>query len=243
MTAPSRTGTPTVQISPAITTVSLLNGSHPVPAGATLLTATVFIEGTENPEPGNGCIFDGVVGTILADTGLTGSNTDIRIVIFGWLSPAEITAGSTSFRYEFTGAPVAVVWENWTDTTEASLAAAFNLISSSINTDPTSQTVLGGGGSGGNTLVAALGFQGNDGNPSLVDNGFSEVHEFETAATTTDFAVNIAELRAGLPAGTTTCIWATSDENTGILYELVAAIAPPTPGATPLSAMGIIVNP
>ena len=242
MTAPTRIGTETTQqISAAASGVGILNGLHTVPAGTSLLLCIIFLEGNEVLEAANPVTFEGADLTEITDTGLTGDNDDIRAYAFGMVSPGEVTDGDTVVNWLFSAQPVAVIWINYQDTKTGSVADAVNSISQDINTDLTNQSVLAGGGTVGNTLVAAGAFQGNDGNPSSNDGGFTEFVEYETAATTSDFAVNISELTAGVPAAVN-INWSVSDENTAILIELVAETAGAGP-ISPISATGVIVNP
>jgi len=215
-------GTRTIATVAAATPGSTNNQTHTTTSNTDLLLALVSMEGNEQVTLSlNEVQFNSVDLTQIHDTGATGSNGDVRIYIYGIVSPGAATATAKT-SIQGNGSPLATVWLNINGVVTTSVAAATNYISEDVNTTASSTSVLTSGGSAGNGLLAYGVAQGNDMNPSSFDSGFTEVIEGVTAATTSDFAYNVASHFSGAPSGTT-ITWNTSDENTAVLIELVAS--------------------
>lgn len=226
MPAPSRVGTPTINTSSANrTSVSF---SHTTTGDTDLLLVTFILEGGETisgtPQ------FNSSDLTLIRDTGSTSNLADVRVYVYGMVSPGAVTANITA-TFTSNVNPSVVICRNWADTETASVVAATNFISEDVNFDPSTTSVLTSGGSSGNTLYAVGGFQGANGAPvGWSSAAFSEITEGTTGpSTTSDFAYADAEYTT-LPAGTT-ITWSSDDENTAVLIELVALSPPSGTGA------------
>lgn len=222
MVAPSRVGTPTIDTSSS--NRSSVSFSHTTTSATDLLTVAFMIEGAESisvtPQ------FNGNDLDLIHDTGSTADNNDVRIYVYGMVSPGAVT-GNITATFTTVVNPSAIICRNWTDTEVSSVAAATNFISSDINTSSTGTSVLASGGSSGNTLYAVGCFQGEDGQgltwSSAVFTGLAD--NITGGSTTADFAFADGEYTT-LPAGTT-LEWNASDQNTAVLIELVALGAGP----------------
>lgn len=223
MVAPSRVGTPTIDTGSAFR--QNISFSHTTTSDTDLLLVTFILEGAKgiNPTPQ----FDGADLTLIRDTGDTGSNNDVRVLIYGMVSPGAVTANVTA-TYANNNNPDAIIVRNWTDTEISSVAAAANSISEDVNTSNSEFSVLSSGGVSGNTLYAVGGFQGEDGSEaSWISEAFSVLANGTTGGSANaDFAYTDGEYTT-LPAGTT-IDWNASDQNTGVLIELVAFGAGPS---------------
>lgn len=218
-------GSVSQHVSPDSSAVSLLNGFHTTTVDTDLLLHFVAVEGAEAPDAAPS-LFDiggtDQAGTLLADTGDTGSNGDVRILVYGYLSPATVVNADVRFDGAFSLNPIASLWANVAGVDTASLAAATNIIHATADLVGASSLALNSGGSSGNALLAFFAGQGNDMNPSSVNNGFSELAEGVTDATASDLAYNLSALTSSLPSGVT-ITWSATNESSGVLIELVAA--------------------
>ena len=203
---------------------SRLNGLHTTTANTSLLLCCWAIEGNENPHATLPCTFEASPLTLIADTGATGSNADVRILVHGMVSPGAVTDGDTINEWLFSASPICAVWANFSGTVSTSVAAATNDLGSDVNSSPslTSTTVLASGGGTGNGLVAWAVAQSNAMAPSSPSGSFTEQVDDTTAATTSDFSFNLSTLLSGAPSACT-ITWNTVDENAGSLIELIPA--------------------
>jgi len=200
------------------------NVSHTTTSDTDLLLAFVGVEGNEVVTATTGCQYDAVNMTLIRDTGLTGSNSDIRVYVYGMISPGANTANA---RTAFDGggaSPAISIWVNINGVNTDSVAAATNYISEDVNTDAGTSSVLSSGGSSGNGLMAWGVAQHENNSPSSIDSGFSEILDSQTAATSEDVAYLLSSHFAGAPSGAT-ITWPNSNEQSAVLIELVAASA------------------
>jgi len=200
---------------------NFLATAHTTDGFTDILLCFEAMEGNENPQATEFCTFDGDDLTLIHDTGSTGSNTDVRILVYGMVSPGPKTANAQILT-QFNAFPLVAIWVNLNGTDITSVAAASNFISESVNTVAASTNVLSSGGAAGNGLMAFGVAKGNDMNPSSIDSGMVEIVEDVTDATTSDFAFNLSRNFTSAPIGPT-ITWNTLDECTAVLVELVAA--------------------
>lgn len=221
-------GSITEQVSPASTSVNLLNSNHTSTSDTDLMLCCVAIEGAETLDSGDEVAFDLSGGNVnlanISDSGNTGDNSDVQCSVWGMISPGAVTDAQTSIRISpGTANQIAVVWINLSGTNTTSLAAATNDIDTYSDTSGSgSTTVLSSGGSTGNGLIAWGAAQNNSMAPSAADNSFIEQVDSVTAATSSDFAYNLSTLLAGAPSACT-ITWNTTNENAGNLIEVVPA--------------------
>ena len=212
-------------VNPAATPVGFKDGVHTTTADTDLLMHFVAIEGNEAPDstPSRFDISDTNQSlTLIADTGSTGSNTDVRLLAYGLVSPGAVTTADCRFDVAIEAAQIASIWVNFAGVVTSSVAAATNFENEKVNTAASSTTVIPSGGSTGNPLICWAAANGNDMAPSSVDNSFTELLDNVTAATTADYAYSLSSLLTGGPSAVTVS-WNVSDENSGLLIELIPA--------------------
>lgn len=219
MVAPTRVGADT--ISNSSVNRNPISFTHTTTSDTDILIVCILVEGGEfvdTPTP----TFNSVDMTEIADTG-SQSNSDVRLYAYGLVSPGAVTNGTVNFDFGSNLNPSAAVALNYTDSDTASVAAATNNISQDVNTSNTSTAVMASGGSSGNTLLAFACGQGSDMEPISWSGSFAEIWDEETGAdTNADFGHAGAELTSGPPSGVT-ATFSTSDQNTGLMIEIVAA--------------------
>jgi len=218
-------GTISEHVSPAATAVGNVDGNHTTASDTSLLLNLVAIEAHEAPEDATPSRFDisdtNQTLTLIGDTGYTGSSSDVRLLAYGLVSPGAVVDANCRFDVEFDADQIASIWINFSGTITSSVAAATNYENEKVNVAATSTTVIPEGGSTGNPLICWAAANGNDMAPSSVNNSFTELLDNVTAATTADYAYHLSMLSGGPSAATVT--WNTTDENSGILIELVPA--------------------
>lgn len=218
-------GTTNVHKSPASTEVSLLDGNHATTSDTTLLLNFVAIEGAEEPNPTNPSRFD-ISGTdqaltLISDSLNTGSNGDVRTLIYGLVNPGAVAVANCRFSVQFSAFQIASVWVNVGGSVSTSVAAATNDIDQYSDTTGTGNTtVLTSGGSTGNSLFGWGAAQSNATSPSSVSGSFVEMVDSVTAATSSDLSFNLSRLLSGAPSGLT-ITWNSNNENAGNLIEVI----------------------
>lgn len=224
----SEVGTRSVAIVTAADGAQFTNNiSHTSTSDTDILVAFLGMEGAEAI---TSCDYDDVAMTLIHDTGTTGSNSDVRIYVYGMVSPGAKTANGKT-RYSGGGAnPGVSVWVNFKNTNTDSVAAATSAVSDDINTIAGTTGTLASGGAAGNALIAFGVGQGNDMAPSSLTGGFTEMLDAVTSATVTDFAYLLASNYDTAPTGST-ITWSTSDQNGQVLIELIAATGGVVPQA------------
>jgi hypothetical protein len=220
--AVAEVGTRTLAIQEAATPVSQLNTSHTTTAATSLLLCFVAIEGNEALE-GSNASFNGTAMTLINDTGSTGSGADVRVYVYGLVSP-DVGTYTAGIDPQYSTSPIAGHWVNYSGTETSTVAAATNFISSDINTSATSSTILTSGGTSGNYLVAYAVAQGGTTGPTTVNNGFTEIWDGATDTTASDFSYTMSYLDSTLPSAATIS-WTGPDQNGGVLIEIVVASA------------------
>ena len=213
----TRVGTESDGDSSAIgaTTISF---SHTTPVGATLLLLAVHMQGDESIDTTP--TFDGDNFTLIHDSGVQ-TGGDQRAWLYGFVSPAAKTAtiAATTSGHDFHGAAAV----NFAGTKTASVAAATNFLSADVNTVNGTTNVHASAGSAGNALIVTAGWRGGDITPSTVDNSFAEIYDRATGASASaDTSHTMSELLNAAPSAVTITMGG-SDQNSGILIELVAA--------------------
>ncbi len=192
--------------------------SHTTTADTDLLLVCVLIEGNEavNGTP----TFDGNDLTLIRDTGSTGSNGDVRVYVYGMVSPGAVT-GTVSVDFTSSVNPSAVACINYKGTDTITVGLATNFINEDVNTSGTSTGVHASGGTSGNALFVVGCGQGADMQPASVDNSFVEVWDQQTGTSnSSDFGHIGAEKLSSIPSAVTITYGAT-DENTSVLIELL----------------------
>jgi hypothetical protein len=215
-------GTRTIAVVDAASPASAVNTNHTTTADTDLLVCLIAIEGNEQLENSE-CDFDTDALTLIRDTGSTGSGSDVRLYVYAMLSPDAKTA-TGKVDPQFSTSPIAVVWLNFSGVDISGVVGdAIKFVSEDVNTVASSTSVMASGGTAGNGLFAWAVAQGGTGTTGAsIDNSFVEILDTTTAATTSDFAYYYADLLAGA-ASAATVTWGGSDQNTGVLMELVLA--------------------
>jgi len=223
MPAPSRTGSETFNdSSSAVTSHSY---SHTTTSDTSLLLLVIHIEGNESIS--GTPTFDSANFTLITSQSATGSNGDTRSFIYGMVSPGAKTA-TISISFASNVNPSTSICINYKDTETSTVAAATNPIDDVQNTSTASTAVFSSGGASGNALFVATVGQGADMQPLSFDNSFAEIWDRQTGTSNAaDFGHGGAELLTGLPSGVT-CTFGATDENGGILIELLVPDISPT---------------
>lgn len=211
-------------ISAASTSVSLVNDIISTLSDTTLLLCFWAIEGAEAPEAENACLFDiggtDQVGVLIHDTGSTGSNGGVRILIYGFINPGEVTNANVRVNHQFSADQVVALWVNVSGTDTTSVGEVVNYHDDDVNAVPTQQASLIAAGDAGNRMVAFGVAQSNASGPASFSN-FSDVTGGVTAATTDDFYYRLSS--AGAPSPQTLITWADEQQNAAVLIEIIAA--------------------
>jgi hypothetical protein len=199
--------------------------SHTTTSDTSLLVLVVHIEGDETVT--SLPTFNSSDFTLIdAGTG-TGSNQDMRTYIYGMLSPGAATASVVVNLSSVNPSISACVNYAGTHVT-GTIADATNVIDTVSNTGATSTAVFSSGGTSGNGLFCSVAAQGADTQPmASTSSVFSEIWDEETGggSSANDFGHGGYELLSGIPAGTTITFGA-SDENSGVLIELIEKFGP-----------------
>ena len=196
--------------------------SHTTTSDTDLLLVCVLIEGNEAVD--GTPTFDSSNLTLIRDTGDTTSNSDVRIYVWGIVTPGAKTA-TISVNFTSNVNPSAICCINYSGVNATSVATATNFISEDINTTATSTGVHASGGSANHALFVVGCGQGNDMQPAAVDNSFVEVWDEETGTNSaSDFGHIGAELLTGAPSAVTITYGSpTTDQNTSVFIELLAS--------------------
>jgi hypothetical protein len=111
MPAPTRVGTETIDNSSANRDPASF--THTTTATTDLLLVCVLIEGAEavTGTP----TFDSNNLTLIRDTGDTSDNADVRIYIYGLISPGAVTNGTVAVDFVSNVNPSAICCINYTD--------------------------------------------------------------------------------------------------------------------------------
>lgn len=219
MAAPSRVGTETTFIAGGSGSgASSISFSHTTTAATNILIVAFAVEGNNSI---SSVQFNSTNMTLIRDTGSTADSRDIRIYIYGMVSPGNTTANVTATHSDAND-PVIARCTNWTDAETSSVANATNFISEEQDTAPSTTAVLSSGGSSGNTLYAFGSQQSGTRTATWSSAAFTEIAEFETGTSTTVDISGVDGEYTSPPAGTT-ITWSTSEENTGVLIEIIAA--------------------
>lgn len=224
--AVTEVGTRTLAKQEAATPISQLSISHTTTSSTDLLLCFTAIEGNETLE-NDEASFNSTAMTLIHDSGSTGSGSDVRVYVYGLISP-DVGTYTAKVDPQFSTSPMVALWLNYSGTETSNVAAATNHISNDVNTDPTGTTVLSTGGTSGNVLLAFAVAQGGTTGPSTVNNGFSEIYDNATDTESSDFSYALSTLTSGLPSAVTVS-WTGSNENSGLLLELVVATSSGTP--------------
>lgn len=196
--------------------------SHTTPSGASILIVSACMLGNR--------AFNGVATwdtddmDLIGETALTSSGVP-DVGIWGFVSPAAKTA-NVNVSWTNASEPFWIAAQSFAGTVTTSVPDATNLVETVTN-GATSTTVFASGGSSGNALLVVAGAIGDDMDPASNDAGFTEILDQGTgggSGINADLCCYIAELLSGLPSAVT-ITWATSDDNSGMLIELVAASA------------------
>ena len=216
MAVPSRVGSTTHNSSES--SQSSISFTHTTDTGTELLIvkfqmrASEFITGTPT--------HNGDSLTLIRDTG-SGDVQTPRIYVYGRVSP-DIGTYTISATLDSGAAPRCWSASNWQDVDTTSVAAATNFIDDTVNTSGSS-TVLASGGTDGNRLLAFGGFRGADGDPvGWSSAAFVEDYEESSGTSNTNSQICAEADYDTLPSGTTIG-WSSSDDNAGVLIEIVAA--------------------
>ena len=209
---PSRVGTSTPYTGAAGNPITF---SHTTSSDTELLLVSFH---TSAAEIISSVTFDGIAMTSIHTTTASGSGQDGQTAVYGLILASAQKNKTANVVLTFTNsAAVTVIAHNWNGVDTDSLAAATNFISDDVNDSPTTTSVLSSGGSSGNILYANGGHRQSAATASW--GTFTEIAEYAGGL----YKFVDAD-HTSLPAGDT-ITWSTSDENVGVLIEIVAAPA------------------
>jgi hypothetical protein len=207
---------------------STLDFTHTVDTGTDLLIVAIALEGDEELSfPTGWPVWDsaGVNESLtqIRDTGDTGSAGDVRVYVYGLVSPTAKTA-TISMTSSSNVNPAWCCAVNYSGVDTASVAAATDYISEDVNTGATNNTALTATGiTAGDFQFAVAAFQGQDGNPaSQPGDLWAEVIDDTTGGSNSaDFAVAFYDTTTFTDDDSSITIqWSVSDENTGVRVRL-----------------------
>lgn len=168
--------------------------------------------------------FDSVSMSLIHGTTPSLVGQDSYSLVYGLVVPAAQKNKTANCVVTFGNAAATTISaDNYTGVDTTDLASATNYISDAVNDAPSSSTVLSSGGTSGNLMFGMAGIRTN------------------TITASWGSLTEISELAGGLYVLTTadgpapdgdTVTWSGSDENAGVLIELVAASVSATVGAT-----------
>jgi len=211
----SRVGSHTTQISSVNNTGFTFD--HTTVSGQSLLLLAIHLEGAETIT--GTPTWDAGNFTLIAQ-GTAAANADTRSWLYGIVTP---NVGTLECVVAFSTAnPSTCALINYAGTATVSVAAAVNLIEEVENRDAAGTTVFASAGAANaNWLFSSYVFQGNDGRPITVTSGWTEIYDIETGGSAaSDFSTGSAEEPS--PPNSLTVTWDTaSDENGGMLVELI----------------------
>jgi hypothetical protein len=175
------------------------------------------------------CLFDGVSLTAIGATTAAGDSSDVAVKVWGVVSPGAKTATA---RGDWGSSPVndcaALYCINITGCDTASVAAATNVGNEQVNNTAGTTTTVSSGGTTGNLNIFFGAGSGADMTPASNAESWTEIEDtLDTGGgegNNQDLSVYIAEISG---AAGITVTWAASDENAGIVIEIVAVTGNP----------------
>lgn len=193
------------------------NTTHTTVVGTDRLVCCIAWEGAEGPNLTSPCQFDATGTpqnlTLIGDTGDTGSNSDVRALVYEQISPNILTNVTARTAYAGSGSPAVAIWFNLSGT---NVNKPGKLLSAVSNTDVDFETVFAEGGSSGDLIFTFGAGQNFSLFPANVSS-FTELVDAVTASTTSDFAYNLS-MRSGGPVAPS-IQWNGTDENAGIMFS------------------------
>ena len=246
-TAPSaEEGGTTLTADYAVAGTSLI-GAQAYESTTELALAFWAIEGNEAAENDEVSV-NSVAFTGVHDSGAGVDGGDVRTYVHGLLNPGAVN-DFIKYDWAFTASPIVGICRKYIDVKTDTMGDATNVIQSVENNSATAVTDFSsGGGTDGNMLVLFACAQGNDMGDAVItnqadvtDTDWTIIANGETGTNSSDFSFVLAECTANLPK-TPKVAWANSDENSGVIIEVVAATpvdpppGPPDPVPTPAVA-------
>ena len=205
---------------------STFSSSYTLDASAELLLMCVGIEGNEAPGTTDPARWDTggtyVAGTLVSDSGSTGSNADMRTLVYGWINP-DTGNRDFQFRVQFSADTLVLAMIGISGVDTSSVTAATNDLETVSNATATSTTVFASAGTSGNGLLA-WGATQNDSVSASINAGFTEHLNFQSGTGAGDSEGFLGTLADNAPQGPT-ITWGGSDENAGNYIELVVPAA------------------
>lgn len=194
--------------------------SHTVDTGTTLLVVTTMYEAGETvsgtPQWSLG---GGENLTLVDETTRSGSNNDMCISTYALVNP---TAGTGTVTVTHTNNDNYITTAvNYIGTnTSGTMSENIALLSEDVNDTASNTSVFASGGTAGNTLYAAGGFKGGDGDGITVPTNFFEVFDGQSGSNAnSDIAGYVCDNLDGAP-DSCTWTWAVTDENAGHMLEI-----------------------
>jgi len=200
---------------------------YTVPAGAKLLLAYVFW--TNQSQPCYSAEFDGDPMSVVGATAIAGGSSDVAVKVFAIVAP-EAKTGDVIVNWGSTPVnPCAAVYvRSYENVPENSVPSAVQFQSGTaedVNDGETNDTTISSLGTAGNLLVFVGAGLGADMTPASNAESWSEIEDtLDTGGgqgNNQDLSVYIAEKAA---ASGITVTWAATDENAGMIIELIEAV-------------------
>jgi len=223
MTLPSRVGSESSAVHTVTGGQQNVDATHTTTADTDLLLVIGFWN--NQLEDMNDALFDSVSMTSIGSTTAAGDSTDTAVHVWGVVSPGAKTATARGDWGASPNNPCAALYcINIKDTDTASVAAATNVGNEQVNNTAGTTTTISSGGSAGNLNICFASGLGDDMTPASNAESWTEVEDtLDTGGgqgNNGDLSVYIAEKEG---AAGITITWAATDENAGIVIELVAA--------------------
>ena len=206
-----------------------LSISHTVDSGTTLLLVSMhmFADASVSGTP-SWSLGGGENLTLVRSSTSSGLAGDQHTEVWGLVNPTSGsgTVSITITAFSDAGYSTAV---NYIGTETASVAAATNYLSETVNDSETSSTAFSSAGTSGNCLYVAANAKGADMGPASNASSFTELFDEETggSSSSVDLWAYVADLLNSAPSAVTVS-WdgvGAPDENCGIYVEVVASTA------------------
>jgi len=223
MPVPSRTGAESSGVHSDPAGQQFIDVTHTTPADTTILIVIGMWNG--HAQAMEDALFDGVGMAVIAETTRAGDSTDTAVKVWGLVIPGAKTATA---RGDWGASPVndcaALYCINYKDTKTSSVVSATNDIGEDVNNEASNDTTIASGGTVGNKLLFSGSGLGDDMTPASNAESWTEIEDtLDTGGgqgNNQDLSVYICEKDS---ASGITVTWAATDENAGIIIELVAA--------------------
>jgi hypothetical protein len=214
----TQVGTPTsdTNTTPGNATLSI---SATIPAGASCCNVAIVLKADETMTSVEWSIGPQAFTQVGTSTS-SGNAQDIVVFCYTLVNPTDGTGTITVTHSTTNSSCAAQVCYAGTVTTSAADACIER--AEDVNNAPTSDTTLASSGTSGNALFGIAGFMGADGDPTSNSEGWTELFDIQSGTAGDDKVLYICEELTTVPDSWTVA-WSATDENAGILMELIAA--------------------